>query len=70
MRRILVPATLLMMVSGFAVADRGGIPACPPTSNNPACTESAPEIDPASTVSALTLLLGGLAVLRGRKSRP
>jgi hypothetical protein len=27
----------------------------------------APEIDPASTVSALTLLLGGLAVIRGKK---
>ena len=30
---------------------------------------SAPEIDPTSAVSALTLLLGSLAVLRGRKSR-
>jgi hypothetical protein len=70
MRRIVVSATLLMMVSGFAVADRGGIPACPPTSNNPACIVAAPEIDPASTVSVLTLLLSGLAVLRGRKSRP
>jgi hypothetical protein len=27
----------------------------------------APEIDPASAVSALTLLFGGLAVLRGRR---
>ena len=70
MRRILVPATLLMMVSGFALADRGGIPACPPNSDNPVCSVAAPEIDPASTVSVLTLLLSGLAVLRGRKSRP
>lgn len=30
---------------------------------------SAPEINPASSVSALTLLLGGLAVLNGRRSR-
>jgi hypothetical protein len=29
----------------------------------------APEIDPASAVSALTLLLGGITVLRARKSR-
>jgi hypothetical protein len=29
---------------------------------------SAPEIDPASAVSGLTLLLGGLVVLRGRRS--
>jgi cohesin domain-containing protein len=28
---------------------------------------AAPEIDPASTVAALSLLLGGLAVLRGRR---
>jgi len=32
-------------------------------------TVSAPEIDPTSAVSALTLLLGSLAVLRGRKVR-
>jgi hypothetical protein len=30
---------------------------------------AAPEIDPASAVSALTLLAGGLAVLRGRRGR-
>ena len=30
---------------------------------------SAPEIDPSSTVSAVTLLFGGLAVLRGRRTR-
>lgn len=29
----------------------------------------APEIDPASTMSALTLLAGGLVVLRGRFSK-
>jgi len=31
---------------------------------------SAPEIDPASAVSGLTLLLGGLVVLRSCESRP
>ena len=30
---------------------------------------AAPEIDPASTASGLTLVLGGLAVLQGRRSR-
>lgn len=30
-------------------------------------TTSAPEIDPASAISGLTLLLGGLAVVRGRR---
>ena len=29
----------------------------------------APEIDPASAVSGVTLLLGGLAVLRGRRTK-
>jgi hypothetical protein len=29
----------------------------------------APEIDPASALAGLTLLAGGLAVLRGRRSR-
>ncbi|HWX79440.1 MAG TPA: cohesin domain-containing protein [Steroidobacteraceae bacterium] len=31
-------------------------------------TVAAPEIDPASTMSALTLLMGGLAVLRNRRT--
>jgi hypothetical protein len=30
---------------------------------------AAPEIDPASAFSALTLLAGGLAAIRGRKSK-
>jgi len=30
-------------------------------------TVTAPEIDPASALSGLTLLLGGLAVVRGRR---
>ena len=30
---------------------------------------SAPELDPASAMAALTLLSGGLAVLRGRRKR-
>jgi len=29
----------------------------------------APEIDPASAISGVTLLLGGLAVLRGRRAK-
>ena len=29
----------------------------------------APEIDPASAISGVTLLLGGLAVLRGRRTK-
>ena len=29
----------------------------------------APEIDPASAISGMTLLLGGLAVIRGRRAK-
>ena len=36
----------------------------------PGHSVAAPEIDPAGAMSALTLLAGGLAVLRGRRSRP
>jgi hypothetical protein len=32
-------------------------------------TVSAPEIDPASALSGLTLLVGGLAVVRGRRKK-
>ncbi len=37
--------------------------------NTPTKHFNAPEIDPASAGSALTLLMGGLAVLRSRVSR-
>lgn len=30
---------------------------------------SAPELDPASAMAALTLLTGGLAMIRGRRSK-
>jgi hypothetical protein len=41
-------------------------PDCVPT---PSTTVLAPEMDAASTIGAVTLLLGGLLVLRGRKAR-
>src|ERR1700684_1038423 len=37
---------------------------CPPPHSGPV---QAPEIDPASAAAGLTMLLGGLAVLRGRR---
>ena len=37
-----------------------------PTQHHPV---SAPEIDPASALAALALMAGGLAVLRGRRSK-
>jgi hypothetical protein len=44
----------------FSIQTQGVVTAPPPT------TTSAPEIDPASAASGLMLLLGGIAVLRGR----
>ncbi len=40
---------------------------CTPTHGGPPA--NAPEIDPASAMSGLSLLVGGLAVLRGRKKK-
>jgi len=40
---------------------------CPPSANP--TTLKAPEIDPASAMAGFTLLAGGLAVLRGRRSK-
>jgi len=39
---------------------------CPPNSGQPV---QAPEIDPASAMTGLTLLAGGLTVLRGRRRK-
>jgi hypothetical protein len=39
------------------------------TQSGPSRVVSAPEIDPASALSGLTLLLGGLAVVRGSRSK-
>jgi hypothetical protein len=41
---------------------------CPPGPTN-APPAKTPEIDPASAMAGLTLLAGGLAVLRGRRSK-
>jgi hypothetical protein len=43
---------------------------CTPTGGNPGSgATAAPEIDPASAMAGLTLALGGLTVLRGRRSK-
>jgi LPXTG-motif cell wall-anchored protein len=41
-------------------------PSSPPSNGNPT---AAPEIDPASAISGLMLLSGGLVVLRGRRRK-
>jgi hypothetical protein len=59
---------MLMLIASGAFAS---IPAGP--HQQPPCPNmgppSAPEIDPSSALSALTLLAGGLAVMRGRLRR-
>lgn len=75
MKKILFAAMLLASSgSAFAGMDRDGrecflwcsddAPHHPRDGGN---VTSAPEIDPASAMSGLALLAGGLAVLRGRK---
>jgi hypothetical protein len=65
-------AILLVALSGVAAADD---PCKSENAKNPACVAerqgsnalSAPEMDPAAAIAGLTLALGGLAVLRGRR---
>jgi len=62
-------ALALMTITGVASADQcfnllGLITICPPSNPPPV---QAPEIDPASAMAGLTMLAGGLAVLRGRR---
>jgi hypothetical protein len=74
-------AVLLLSVAGMTVAasaNAGGLPSWldnlfnlfhPTPVCHANCRVSAPEIDPASALGALTLLGGGLLVLRGRRSK-
>jgi LPXTG-motif cell wall-anchored protein len=71
-------AVVMFAIAGVASADsRGGGIGCinlgfieifcqAPPKSGPA---SAPEIDPASAMAGLTMLAGGLAVLRGRRKK-
>jgi hypothetical protein len=72
-RRIILTLAVPLVVAGVAHADiqkrafgntRAGIHAAV------VAATSAPEIDPAGMLSGLTLLAGGLAVLRGRRRKP
>jgi hypothetical protein len=45
------------------------IEVCTPTGGRGSGPAAAPEIDPASAMTGLALALGGLAVLRGRRSQ-
>jgi hypothetical protein len=77
MSKLIVSAALLMLTAGVASAgeERNWISWQPghgddhPTFGGDQRQVMAPEIDPASSVAAMTLLVGGLVVLRGRKLR-
>ena len=78
MNKLLLAMCLCCAVAGPALADdcSGGsghvkVVACinsPPPEGGNGGTVTAPEVDPASAASALVLLVGGLLVLRGRRS--
>lgn len=72
MRKQLALALVLMSIAGAASASPGTNPLCEyfhifcPSPVQPAPVK-APEIDPSAAMAAMTLLGGGLAVLRGRR---
>jgi hypothetical protein len=74
-RKISLALVLMTMAGVASAADQGGQclqilwfpPVCfGPTHGSPTSVK-APEIDPASAMAGLTMLAGGLAVLRGRR---
>jgi len=70
-------AVVLLAMAGVASADAGSgncfsfafIPKLFCQAGPNPGTVSAPEIDPASAMAGLTMLAGGLAVLRGRRKK-
>ena len=69
-------AVALLSIAGVASAGSGGgdgciklwfFEYCPPRPPSHPAPLKAPEIDPASALAGLSLLAGGLAVLRGRR---
>ncbi len=70
MTKKILTMVVLCSLAGIASAGERGHHGGGGRDNPPATPRfNAPEIDPASAGSALTLLMGGLAVLRSRVSR-
>jgi hypothetical protein len=75
MRKMLGMAVLCVAFAGLASADgrwdnfhgSDGYTNKVSWGKDAAAVASAPEMDPASALSALTLLVGGVAVMRGRR---
>jgi hypothetical protein len=64
-RKMIGILSLSLAVATVAQATAPTLPTCVPGGPS-ACIKAAPEIDPATAMAGLTLLLGGLAVARGR----
>lgn len=69
MSKFLMALGLMAMMSGANAGEKCffGIFCFPTPSPYPSPVVKAPELDPASAMAGLTLLAGGLAVVRGRR---
>ncbi len=72
--RLLSPPAAISAGAAAALAHKGGADATgfPPSAGNPKAAVSknnAPELDPGSLAGAVTLLIGGLMILRDRRRR-
>ena len=68
MSKIVIGSALALLLSGVAGAGSFREPVWSPPSFPGGPRFEAPEIEPASAVGAMTLLLGALVVLRSRKT--
>jgi hypothetical protein len=66
MRKVIL-ATAALAVASLGSAQMGFAKDNDKDKDKPKPTTAAPEIDPSSAMSALTLLAGGLAVIRARR---
>ena len=69
MSRVILAMIASLSLSGTAFAFSFAPAHDDPGHHHHGAPVPAPEIDPASAFSALTLLAGGLAAIRGRKSK-
>lgn len=65
LKKVIGILSLTFAVATVAQATPAPLPICK-VGGPSACMKAAPEMDPATAMAGLTLLLGGLAVARGR----
>jgi hypothetical protein len=68
MLRFAATLALTLGMAGTAYADDAPPYSVPPDHRDHRHFHRAPEIDPSGAIAGLTLLAGGLAVLRGRRA--